>query len=318
MGLFDKKPLNELLEQREDQLLANNASALFFPDPTWAYEKNTGLPMMFRFSARLRDIPIAERTLCKKDKGMDPIGRQNLKEQVDVHTFLDILKKRKCYTNALIPMFMELYGMKEDLIDHCGTLEQLFADASYVAAMEAREWAENNHAGEELFRQALFKAPDMKALFPYAGLEEDSRDMVTKKYEFCESQKIFLKNLLKDACQHYDKLKYTTDPKKNDYYELQTDVRVVILWLAMHKVSWAIKMYCDGSLMTDNKGEVQKHFPLGYFYSNIDTDYFQDGALRNKAYAYSIEKANNLLRDAEFDRAKMIEHMSEAKKGNNG
>ena len=314
MGLFDKKPLNELLEQREDQLLANNASALFFPDPTWAYEKNTGLPMMFRFSARLRDIPIAERTLCKKDKGMDPIGRQNLKEQVDVHTFLDILKKRKCYTNALIPMFMELYGMKEDLIDHCGTLEQLFADASYVAAMEAREWAENNHAGEELFRQALFKAPDMKALFPYAGLEEDSRDMVTKKYEFCESQKIFLKNLLKDACQHYDKLKYTTDSKKNDYYELQTDVRVVILWLAMHKVSWAIKMYCDGSLMTDNKGEVQKHFPLGYFYSNIDTDYFHDGALRNKAYAYSIEKANNLLRDAESDRAIMIQHMSEAKK----
>ena len=133
MGLFDKKPLNELLEQRPDQLLANNASALFFPDPTWAYEKNTGLPMMFRFSARLGDIPIAERTLCKKDKGMDAIGRKHLKEQVDVHTFLDILKKRNCYINALIPMFMELYGMKEDLIDHCGTLEQLFAQADYIS-----------------------------------------------------------------------------------------------------------------------------------------------------------------------------------------
>ena len=314
MGLFDKKPLNELLEQRPDQLLANNASALFFPDPTWAYEKNTGLPMMFRFSARLGDIPIAERTLCKKDKGMDAIGRKYLKEQVDVHTFLDILKKRNCYINALIPMFMELYGMKEDLIDHCGTLEQLFADASYDAAMEAMEWAAKNHAGAELFRQALSKAPDKNALFPYAGLEEDSRDMVTKKYDFCESQRVFLKDLLKDACQHYDKLKYTTDPKKNDYFELQTAVRVVILWLAMHKVSWAIKKYYDGSLMTDNKGEVQKHFPLGYFYSNIDTNYFHDIALRNKAYAYSIEKANKLLQDAEFDRAKMIQHMSEAKK----
>ena len=171
-----------------------------------------------------------------------------------------------------------------------------------------------NHAGAELFRQALSKAPDKNALFPYAGLEEDSRDMVTKKYDFCESQRVFLKDLLKDACQHYDKLKYTTDPKKNDYFELQTAVRVVILWLAMHKVSWAIKKYYDGSLMTDNKGEVQKHFPLGYFYSNIDTNYFHDIALRNKAYAYSIEKANKLLQDAEFDRAKMIQHMSEAKK----
>lgn len=314
MGLFSKKSLTELLEQRPNQLLANHATALFFPDPTWAFEKDTGLPMMFRFSARLSDIPLAVRSLRKKEAGMDAIGRKEMKEVVDVNTFQSILKKRGCYTNALVPMFMELYGMKEDLVDHCGTLEQLFADASYEAAMEAMEWAAKNHAGAELFRQALSKAPDKNALFPYAGLEEDSRDMVTKKYDFCESQRVFLKNLLADACRHYDDLKHTTDPKKNDYYELQTALRVVILWLAMHKVPWALKMYCDGSLMTGNKGEVQKHFPLGYFYSNIDTNYFHDIALRNKAYAYSIEKANDLLRSAEIDRAEMIKQMSEAKK----
>ncbi|MBR2554415.1 MAG: hypothetical protein IKE94_06090 [Aeriscardovia sp.] len=314
MGLFSKKSLTELLEQRPNQLLANHASALFFPDPTWAYEKDTGLPMMFRFSARLSDIPLAVRSLRKKEAGMDAIGRKEMKEVVDVNTFQSILKKRGCYTNALVPMFMELYGMKEDLVDHCGTLEQLFADASYEAAMKAMEWAAKNHAGAELFRQALSKAPDKNALFPYAGLEEDSRDMVTKKYDFCESQRVFLKNLLADACRHYDDLKHTTDPKKDDYYELQTALRVVILWLAMHKVPWALKKYYDGSLMTDNKGEVQKHFPLGYFYSNIDTNYFHDIALRNKAYAYSIEKANDLLRSAEIDRAEMIKQMSEAKK----
>ena len=314
MGLFSKKSLTELLEQRPNQLLANHASALFFPDPTWAYEKDTGLPMMFRFSARLSDIPLAVRSLRKKEAGMDAIGRKEMKEVVDVNTFQSILKKRGCYTNALVPMFMELYGMKEDLVDHCGTLEQLFADASYEAAMKAMEWAAKNHAGAELFRQALSKAPDKNALFPYAGLEEDSRDMVIKKYDFCESQRVFLKNLLADACRHYDDLKHTTDPKKDDYYELQTALRVVILWLAMHKVPWALKKYYDGSLMTDNKGEVQKHFPLGYFYSNIDTNYFHDIALRNKAYAYSIEKANDLLRSAEIDRAEMIKQMSEAKK----
>ena len=303
MGLFDKKPLNELLEQRPDQLLANYASALFLPDPTWAYEKKTGLPMMFRFSTRLGDIPLAARTLRKKEQDMEAVGRKNFKEVVDVHTFLDILKKRKSYANALIPMFMGLYGMKEDLVDHCGTLDQLFADASYDDGMEAGKWAENNHAGEELFRKTLLGMDASKELFPFAKFEgeEDSRDMITKKIDYIESQRKFLKTLLTEACQHYDKLKYTTDPKKDDYFELQTDVRGVILWLAMHKVPWALKMYCDGSLMTGNKGEVQKHFPLGYFYSNIDTNIFHNMDFRNKTYAYSIEKANALLAEAEVE-----------------
>ena len=299
MGLFSKKTLNELLAQRPDGLLGTQTSALFLPDPTWACEKDTGLPMMFRFSARLGDIPIAVRALCKKDKGIDPIGRKYYDEIVDVHTFLDILKKRGSYLDGLIPLFMELYGMKENLIDHCGTLEQLFADASYVKAMEVRDWAEGNHAGEGVLRQALLEVSDIEKLFPYINKEDDTRDMVTRKIDFIENQRRFLKDLLKKACRKYDKIKEREDPKKNDYYELQTDVRAVILWLAMHKVPWALKMYCDGSLMTYNTGEVFTHFPLGYFYSNIDTNYFHNMALRNKTYAYSIEKTNELLTEAE-------------------
>ena len=68
MGLFDKKPLIELLEQRPDQLLANYASALFLPDPTWAYEKKTGLPMMFRFSTRLGISRLLREPCAKKNR----------------------------------------------------------------------------------------------------------------------------------------------------------------------------------------------------------------------------------------------------------
>lgn len=299
MGLFQKKTLNELLEQRSDGVLGNQISALFLPDPTWACEKDTGLPMMFRFSAHLGDIPISVRSLCKKEKGVDAIGRKYLNETVDVHTFSDILKERGSYVDALIPLFMELYGMKENLVDHCGTLDQLFADASYERAMEIREWAEGHHAGEGVLRKALQEVSDINALFPYINSGEDSRDMTTRKIDFCESQKQFLTRLLQTACRRYDKVKDREDPKKTDYYELQTDVRAVILWLAMHKVPWALKMYCDGSLMTGNTGEVFTHFPLGYFYSNIDTNYFHNMPLRNKTYAYSIAKANDLLSEAE-------------------
>ena len=68
MGLFRKKPLVELLEQRQDGTLANQVSTLFYPDPTWAFEKDTGLPMAFRLSARLGDIPYSVRWLGKKEK----------------------------------------------------------------------------------------------------------------------------------------------------------------------------------------------------------------------------------------------------------
>ena len=312
MGLFSKKSFNELLEQRTDQRLADQVSPLFYPDPTWAYEKDTGLPVMFRFSARLGDIPSSVEYLCRKDQNVKKIGREYYDETVDAYTFLEILRKRNCHINALVPVFMELYGMKEDLLDRCGTLEQLFADASYQAACEWLDRAGSSHAGTLLVVSAIADAPDLVALFPYEDLgKDDDRDMTARKIDFIERQEQFLTGLLEKARSRYEELKDSDGPKKTDYHELMTDVRVVILWLAMHKVPWALRMYCDGTLLKDSKGNILTDFPIGYYYSNIDTDYVRDFERRGKAYAYSVEKARVLLEEAEREFAELQSGVAE-------
>lgn len=312
MGLFSKKTLNDLLEQRSDQLLADQVSPLFYPDPTWAYEKDTGLPMMFRFSAKLGDIPYSVEYLCSKNKDVKKIGQEYYDETVDAYTFLEILRKRHCSINALVPFFIELYGMKENLLDHCGTLEQLFADASFKAAKEWLDRPELNHAGQLPLVSAITGDLDRAALFPYAEFEEnDDRNMSARKIDFIEHQKSFLTGLLKNARARYEELKDTDNPKKTDYHELMTDVRVVILWLAMHKVPWALRMYCDGTLLEDSNGNITIEFPIGYYYSNIDTDYVRDFERRKKAYTYSVEKARVLLKEAEKEYAELKSNPAE-------
>ena len=170
-----------MLEQRQDGTLANQVSTLFYPDPTWAFEKDTGLPMMFRLSARLGDIPYSVRWLGKKEKNVKPIGSAYYNENVNVYTYLDILRKRGSSRDALVPFFVELYGMKENLIDRCGTLEQLFADASYNAAMEKLAAAEKfHHGGAAIIRKALLAVRNKAELFPYQDVEDSTnRDMIS-------------------------------------------------------------------------------------------------------------------------------------------
>lgn len=307
MAFWRKKPLSELLEQRQEQALANQVSPLFYPDPTWSYEKDTGLPMMFRFSAELGDIPYAARWLGTKGKNCKPIGSSYHNENVNVYTYLDVLRKKGSPMKALIPFFIELYGMKENLLDRCGTLEQLFSDASYTAAMDNLAEAEKlRHGGTEIIRRALGKIQHKEKLFPYPDVEDGTgRDMNTRKLEFCEYQKQFLIGLHDEARKCYEKSKGQDSTGNSDLFDLQTGIRAVITWLAMHKVPWALRTYCDGSLLEDNKGQTITHFPIGYYYSNIATDYHQDFERREKAYAYSMEKALILLEEAENEYAEL-------------
>ena len=315
MGLFRKKPLVELLEQRQDGTLANQVSTLFYPDPTWAFEKDTGLPMMFRLSARLGDIPYSVRWLGKKEKNVKPIGSAYYNENVNVYTYLDILRKRGSSRDALVPFFVELYGMKENLIDRCGTLEQLFADASYNAAMEKLAAAEKfHHGGAAIIRKALLAVRNKAELFPYQDVEDSTnRDMISRKLEFCEQQKQFLTALHEEAKSSYEKSKGQEKFGNSDLFDLMTEVKTAITWLAMHKVPWALRIYCDGRLLEESTGKIITHFPIGYYYSNIDTEYHRDFERREKAYAYSIEKGLILLKEAENEYAKLRNQYRSAK-----
>ena len=315
MGLFRKKPLVELLEQRQDGTLANQVSTLFYPDPTWAFEKDTGLPMAFRLSARLGDIPYSVRWLGKKEKNVKPIGRAYYNENVNVYTYLDILRKRGSSRDALVPFFVELYGMKENLIDRCGTLEQLFADASYNAAMEKLAAAEKfHHGGAAIIRKALLAVRNKAELFPYQDVEDSTnRDMISRKLEFCEQQKQFLTTLHEEAKSSYEKSKGQEKFGNSDLFDLMTEVKTAITWLAMHKVPWALRIYCDGRLLEESTGKIITHFPIGYYYSNIDTEYHRDFERREKAYAYSIEQGLILLKEAENEYAKLRNQYRSAK-----
>lgn len=301
------KNLEELLEQRPDQTLANQVKTLFYPDPAWAYEKDTGLPAMFRFSARLGDIPYSVKWLGKKEKHMKPIGKKFYDEIINIDTYLNILEKRGSSLDALVPFFVELYGMKENLIDQCGSLEQLFSDASYKSAMIKIDKAEKlKHAGVPIIRKALQNIPDIGLLFPYNDIEDQAnRGQTSRIIEFCENQKQFLMGLLDEARIAYEKAAEASDPRRNDYFELQTDIRCVILWLAMHKVPWALRIYSNGTLIENSKGGAEARFPIGYYYTNTGSDYRGDFDSQNKVYAYSMEKTMSLLKAAENEYSEM-------------
>ena len=293
MGLFSKKPLKEMLEQREDQILSNQISAIFYPDPTWAYEKDTNLPVMFNFSDKLGNIPYSAKWLGKKGKKAKAIGSSYHNEIVNIYTYIDVLDGRGARIDALVPFFVEMYGMKENLIDHCGDIHQIFKDASYDVAMTKLDRAiQLKHEGAFLIRRALQNVQNIGELFPYS-ITDDQRDDVVRIIDFCENQQSFLSRLLEEAKNLVNQISEMGNPKRIDYFELKTDIQSVVLWLAMHKVPWALRMYCDGSL-TENS-----QFPIGYYYSRIDTNYFREEERRDKAYAYSIEKGLVLLKEAE-------------------
>ena len=308
MGLFAKKTLKELLEQRPDRTLANQVSAMFYPDPTWAFEKDTGLPVMFRFETSLGSVPYSVHWLGQKDKQTKAIGRDYHNETVNVYTYLDILGKRGCPMHALVPVFVELYGMKENLIDRCGSMERLFADASWASAMERLAKAEEmHHPGAVLVRKELQKIPKIEKLFPYSLSESFTETQIV---EFCENQEPFLTGLLREARDRSEQATGPDNPAAEGYSELKNDIRTVILWLAMHKVPWALRAYCDGTLIEDSRKDARVHFPVGYYYSNIDPDYHRDFGRRDKAYAYSMEKSFALLKEADSEYAEMKKRIS--------
>ena len=67
------------------------------------------------------------------------------------------------------------------------------------------------------------------------------------------------------------------------------------------------------SVNSNSTGKKITHFPIGYYYSNIDTEYHRDFERREKAYAYSIEKGLILLKEAENEYAKLRNQYRSAK-----